>query len=382
MKVQLCLLSDQHVPNLISVHHFKPDHLVLIETTQMKTKQASKHFLKALEVGGCNYETRCDVESLKDEDNLTEIRKTLQAAYQKHSNDEWIANLTGGTKPMSIATYDFFKQKGGRMVYTNSSRPAKLLEIDTGQSENSDYKPSIKAFLAGYGFVSLKADDKLKESICRAIKRTHIARLLAQSIENDKVFLSFKNNEERKRAREKGTSLSEEQCDCEEIRNIWLKEGGTETLDKYDVQFLTGGWLEVFMWDVLSKHQKELGIWDVMLGLQVQRDGRESSDNELDVVFMRNHGLSIIECKSGTQEQDKDGDVLYKLEAIKKDFGALHVRSYLATTARNILENNTLKKSVKTRADNYNCRILTHDQIRELAKSADSFDLVNRIIFG
>lgn len=32
MKVMLCLLSDQPIPNLLSVHHFQPDRLVLVES--------------------------------------------------------------------------------------------------------------------------------------------------------------------------------------------------------------------------------------------------------------------------------------------------------------------------------------------------------------
>ncbi|NMC21324.1 MAG: DUF1887 family protein, partial [Thermogutta sp.] len=70
MKVLLCLLSEQHVPNLLSVHHLRPDRLVLIETTGMQRRGTAKSFLRALQLGGLDYGDRCDVESLDAEDNL------------------------------------------------------------------------------------------------------------------------------------------------------------------------------------------------------------------------------------------------------------------------------------------------------------------------
>ena len=44
MKVLLCLLSDQHVPNLLSVHHYAPDQLVLIESAQMESRNSGQPF--------------------------------------------------------------------------------------------------------------------------------------------------------------------------------------------------------------------------------------------------------------------------------------------------------------------------------------------------
>ncbi|MGB2611809.1 MAG: hypothetical protein WBC80_22795 [Isosphaeraceae bacterium] len=55
MRTLLCLLSDQHVPNLLSVHHFKPDRLVLVESQQMQERKVGDHFLQALALDGLNY---------------------------------------------------------------------------------------------------------------------------------------------------------------------------------------------------------------------------------------------------------------------------------------------------------------------------------------
>ncbi len=383
MKVLFCLLSDQHVPNLLSVHHYRPDQLVLLESDHMKKREAASHFLKALKHGHLDYGSRHHIEPLAAEDNLTAVRQALQRAYGKFPSAEWIANLTGGTKPMSIATHEFFKALGGNLIYTNVVRPASLIDIESGETQECSHRPSIKEFLAGYGFESRKADDKMAEAERRAVDGARSAELLAQHA-TDREILSLKDDERRK-AREKGVELSADKFHFpreaeEELRKIWFDGVPTRKLTKYEVEFLTGGWLEVFFWNLLVTHSDELGIWDVRLGLEVGRRG-DSSGNEFDVAFMHNHGLSMIECKSGSQKHDSGADILYKIEAVTRQFRALRVRSFLATTATNVLDReNKVKESLQVRADIYQCRLLIGNQIRELALRLDDAQTVREVI--
>ncbi len=383
MKVLFCLLSDQHVPNLLSVHHYKPDQLVLLESDHMKKREVASHFLKALKHGDLDYGSRHHIEPLAAEDNLTAVRQALQRAYGKFPSAEWIANLTGGTKPMSIATHEFFKALGGNLIYTNVVRPASLIDIESGETQECSHRLSIKEFLAGYGFESRKADDKMAEAERRAVEGARSAELLAQHA-TDREILSL-NDDERRKAREKGVELSAEKFRFpgeakDELRKIWLDGVPTRKLTKYEVEFLTGGWLEVFFWTLLVRHSDSLGIWDVRLGLEVGRCG-DPSGNDFDVAFMHNHGLSMIECKSGSQDHDPGADILYKIEAVTRQFRALRVRSFLATTATNLLgKEDKVKESLQVRADIYQCRILIGDQIRELALRADDAETVREVI--
>lgn len=382
MKILLCLLSDQHVPNLLSVHHYTPYQLVLVESKHMEKREAATHFLKALKLGGLDYDERRHIEPLIAEDNIAEVRQALQRAYDTYPSGQWIANLTGGTKPMSIATYEFFKALGGKLVYTNVARPAQLIDMSTDLTENCRHRLGIKEFLAGYGFESRKADDKLAEAKQRAWGWAHSAKLLAlHACEQDILVL---DDEERKQARDKGIELSADRFNfpCDELREVWLNGATARKLTKYEAEFLTGGWLEVFVWDVLTRHRDRLGIWDVQLGLEVGRRGAQSG-NDFDVAFMHNHGLSMVECKSGSQDHDPGSDILYKVEAVTRQFRALRVRSYLATTGGNVLDKNkNLKASLRTRSDIYNCRILVRDEIRELAKVPDNIETVLELILG
>lgn len=382
MRVLLCLLSDQHVPNLLSLHHYKPDRLVLVESKAMQKKCVSQNFLKALKIGGLDYSNSTHIQPLDAEDDLAVVRKALQATYGCFASGEWIANATGGTKPMSIATHEFFKALGGRIVYTNVNRPAQLLNLEDGTTETCSHRLTIKEFLAGYGFESRKSDDKITEAEVRAKGWSDCASLLAQNCGNNDVLLLDDN--ERKRARDKGIELPRERFNfpCERLQHNWLGDLSTRKLTKYEAEFLTGGWLEVFFWNLLTEHAQSLGIWDVRLGLEVARCG-DQSGNDFDVSFMHNYSLSMIECKSGSQDHDPSSDILYKVEAVTRQFRALRVRSYLATTSNNVLDKDgNLKSSLRTRSEIYNCRILTANQVVQLAGESTTPDQIKSVLFG
>lgn len=382
MKVLLCLLSDQHVPNLLSVHHYKPEQLVLIESTAMKSRGVSRNFLSALKIGGLDYENRKHIEPLDTEDDLAAVRKALQAAYGCFPSGEWITNATGGTKPMSIATHEFFKALGGKIVYTNVTRPTQFMNLGDGTIETCSHRLTIKEFLAGYGFESRKSDDKIADAERRAKGWIESATLLARHCNNTEVLVLDDN--ERKRARDKGIELANERFafPCERLRHIWLDDSPCRKLSKYEAEFLTGGWLEVFFWSLLQQHAEPLGIWDVQLGLEVGRCG-DLSGNDFDVSFMHDYGLSMMECKSGSQDHDPGSDILYKVEAVTRQFRALRARSYLATTSRNVLDkDHKLKSSLRTRSEIYNCRILTASEVVRLADESVTTDQIKVVLFG
>lgn len=382
MKILLCLLSDQHVPNLLSVHHYKPDQLVLIESEAMRSRGVACSFLNALTIGGLDYENSNRIEPLDAEDDLAAIRKALQTAYGSFPSGEWLANATGGTKPMSIATHEFFKALGGKIIYTNVSRPAQLMNLGDGTTETCSYQLTIKEFLAGYGFESRKSDDKIADAECRAKGWIESATLLARSCSNTEVLVLDDN--ERKKARDKGIELTKDRFafPCERLRQTWLGDSASRKLNKYEAEFLTGGWLEVFFWNLLKQHAETLGIWDVRLGLEVGRCG-DQSGNDFDVSFMHDYGLSMMECKSGSQDNDPGTDILYKVEAVTRQFRALRVRSYLATTSGNVLDKDQkVKPSLRTRSEIYNSKILTTGEIVQLAGESLAPEQIRSILFG
>ncbi len=396
MNVLLCLLSGQHVPNLLSVHQFAPDRLVLVETPGMRKQHAADNFLQALKLGSHDYHDRCSIHLLEAEDCLETVNRTLRAAFGQYPTAEWVVNLTGGTKPMSIAAYEFFKALGARLVYINMQRPNELLGLDGVPTEVCDYQPTVTEFLAGYGFESRKTVPALTAAETRARSLWHGARTIAACCpERTLLFLGDIQDPQVKKswdkARKKGMELrSEHLPEVPEEVNSALADGldlGMQDgrlvgeLDKYGVDFLTGGWLEVFLWGLLNQCAGELGIWDVRLGPQFGRVGIDT-DSEFDIAFMHRHRLAIVECKSGAQEHDPGADVLHKLEAVVRQFRALLVTSYLATTSPNVWDKSqSIRPAVRNRAAIYACRILDCRAIQRLAVTEEPVAVLRELLF-
>jgi len=276
MRTLLCLLSDQHVPNLLSVHHFQPDRLVLVESQQMQQRKVGDHFLQALALGGQDYGgDRQERQPLDHEDSLPAVRKALQAAFGRHPSDEWIVNVTGGTKPMSIETYQFFTALGGTLVYINLSEPDRIQWMDGSKVETCGHRLSIAEFLAGYGFTSRKPPAEVAEGEARASSWRDLTRALAAEAGPGELLV-FETDEQRDKAWDRGLTLEPGHLrsplvDLPAIRSRLAEAFGMAEspgglagkLDKYQVNFLLGQWLEVFVWGLLERNQEALGIWDV-----------------------------------------------------------------------------------------------------------------------
>ena len=133
MKIMVCLISDQHVPNLLTVHKVMPDLLILVVTPDMKRRNVATNFMSALEIGGLSYllgGDRHKIVSLEDENSIPSALKVYQDIISRYPEVEWLINITGGTKPMSIAAYEFFRDRSNcTMLYVPINDQTKALKF-------------------------------------------------------------------------------------------------------------------------------------------------------------------------------------------------------------------------------------------------------------
>lgn len=419
MKIMVCLISDQHVPNLLTIHSINPNHLVLIVTPRMEKNGVDQNFLNALRIGGLDY-TSEDMSAplshkkfrLDKENSIYETKELLKKAFTIYKNAEWHVNITGGTKPMSIGAYEFFKDKDANMIYVPIISQSKAVKIADESSLDLHHLVSIKEFLSGYGFDFIKSEKEIKKGEDRAKELFAFSTYLSanyklahkmmedldlqimdryaskddsyQISENNFNSIKLKSSEQKARdkARDKGVSLINFEQEDEILLNHFVSSFHLELngksingkLNSHDIQFLTGGWLEDFIWGLLSEHSDALGIGDVRLGLHPgKRNGQKSSQGEVkndwDVSFMYQQSLRFVECKTGDQKQDPSGnETLYRVEAVKQQLGALNVKSYLVTTSPNIMADGEVKPNIERRAELYNCTIIPADKVCELAR--------------
>ena len=110
-------------------------------------------------------------------------------------------------------------------------------------------------------------------------------------------------------------------------------------LDRIGGEFVTGGWLEVFVWGVLVQNAEPLRIHDVQRSVKPYRSG-DLDANDMDVAFMDSQmALTMVECKSGRQAHGSAPmEIFYKVNSVVRQSQALKAKAILATTSDFLLD--------------------------------------------
>lgn len=99
-------------------------------------------------------------------------------------------------------------------------------------------------------------------------------------------------------------------------------------LSPQELDYLTGGWFEEYVYHILSRHVKPQQI---AIGVRIARPGNHQHNNELDVVFIKANTLFTVECKTGVATDHLFNEIVYKAVALKETFLGLSCRSYIFT---------------------------------------------------
>jgi len=389
----VCLISDQHVPNLLTVKAVRPDKLILLVTDLMAKKKTDVWFLRALTAGGMDFTGRAEIINIAKENSVEYVTGILKDACTKHPDDEWIVNVTGGTKPMSIGSYLFARENGLRALYIVESDQYTAIDLLGGDPVTlGGLHVTAAEFLAGHGY-EIRNPRALERQNQYARDLMDLSAALTACHEDHDLFTclqrlqSMKGNEKgnktekemRKQYDKNGLVLTRE--DPVFLHDAALRRWIASTfglqeeeanlighLDKKAAEFLTGKWLEYFVLGLL-RPLEPVYVRCLYNGLLIGRiDG--GGDNELDVSFMTDRSFCMVECKTGSQGHDHSGDqVVYKTEAIKEGLRALRVRAFIATTSSNIIDTKTgeTKQALVDRSRIYGLPIINGKTLKELA---------------
>ena len=290
-KTIVSILSDHLLPNFLFIKEMEGQYsdLLFVSTPQMEMQEKAMHLEVAL--GRKEGSVRRIVVA---NDNYKEILDALRAE-QLSGSVEYVVNITGGTKTMSLAVHEYFCQFNASFVYVPIGKNS-YYDFSTDQTHSLDYRVSLNEYFTLYGL----AYDYDNDLICGAQK-------------------PFKLFDEQKMSNFYLT---------EELR--YAQKAPRPELRRY----LGGEWFEEYVY-LRIKRDFKLRDEDIAKSVKICRLSSTSNDNELDVVFVRDNALYVIECKVsmtgyGKEPKSVVDEYLYKLAAISKDFG-LRVNSYIFT---------------------------------------------------
>lgn len=318
-KTIVSIISEQTIPNYLFIKEmFHPgDQLMFISSKKMCNR--IEWIENALDWSLLNPQ---HVILKKDGDEEDWGTMTSQIEKALSEEDEYVVNLTGGTKYMALAVQSVFSRHKSQFFYIpypqnqilsakSESRPVTYrVSIDEytrlyNQPLRSAHEPLMpkaftdklfEAFIKGWEQDTWEIIDKLREY--RNLKKS-LPISAIESADNGKLprvagLKSFLNQ-------------------------ISFNHNGT--LNGQQAQYLTGGWFEEFIY---HRIKDILNPQNIMLGSKTS-----STNNDLDVVFTLGNKLYVIECKTGVEGRGMLNEIVYKASALKENLLGLSARSFI-----------------------------------------------------
>lgn len=360
-KIHLVLVSAQGVPNITPLldPEFRPQEVVMLVSPDMQKRAEWLRTViqpTGVKVSSWSIASAWDIYHVQDRvlDLLTE-----------REHEDIALNATGGTKPMSIAAYEVFRSQDKPVFYVHPEQDKViwLSPANWSQHELAD-RIKLEAFLGAYG------------AQCESLERTPINsghRALTDELVQDLRRYALplrKLNWYADQAKShltvqldtKGWSEVEYLAERFELHGLLtLGQGSIVFPDEGARFFVNGGWFEEFVYSLLFNLRKDIGsINDLARNIQVVRTVPKGPvSNEIDVAFLANNRLYLIECKTRGWKDNAGAESLYKLDTLKDLLGGIQGQAMLISYQK-------LDKYTKRRADDLAIRYCDASEIHHL----------------
>lgn len=359
----ISLVSDQTLPNVQLIKELKKEvtDYLFVSTEKMERMGCRRWIGKAASIDKDNFNL---YHIVVKEFSFDDIAQKLDD-FDFSKFDRLILNLTGGTKVLTIASHDYFKQLEAEVYYVTGYDNA-FIKIFPGRFKQINHfssKITIAEYLYAYGFT-------FKESEKSKIDDLYTNQLYNKFMENgfsdffeELLFLRSKRTSGIKSLAKTKTVVT---GFLEYINYIPMEAG---RLSSYEVKYLTGDWLEEYVGNKI-KDELNLSDYEILVGVTLYKELSQqqsnnvekllgegvqltdnSPDNEFDVMFVYNNKFFTIECKTSIINQvvnglNEDGTVkfkpsnilgetIYKADYLKNRFGLFAKPVILTLTSIN-----------------------------------------------
>lgn len=343
LDTHVVLVSDQPTPNVAPAldGEYRPSRMIL--TVSPDKAQQAEWLTQALQDTGIRVETwRID-----DAWDIEHIRNRMLDLLAGRPADEILAlNVTGGTKPMAIAAYEVFRANDRPIFYVHPETDYLIWLYHPDKPPSRDLADRIKLprFLLAHGAKLTSQGSVL--GVPEA--RRKLAEELIGALDGYGGALGVLNwaahtAEGRLRsdpldARAAGDRVLQALLDLFERAGALERQGDRLVFpDEASRFYANGGWLEDYVYALCLDLKKPAGIQDIARGMEVERAARGGTvPNEIDVAFLANNRLHVVECKTRRFDRTADGegkgaDALYKLDTLADLLGGLKAKAMLVS---------------------------------------------------
>lgn len=368
-KTHLILVSAQPIPNLTPILDdvLKPQKVIMLVSQDMiERSQALETIYKTR---GIRVE-RC---LITDPWNAEQIRYQIQELIDAYPVGDIALNTTGGTKLMSIAAYEVFRTYKQPIFYIHPEHD-RLIWLSPKQPDiDLADRLKLEEYLMAYGSQVDTLDrtgvpenirqltQQLVADIDRYAPELGTLNFLALKADNPKLSVPIDDGPLAKPALWQLLELFEQAGLC-------AIQGHTLTFtDKNARTIANGGWLEMHTYALCLNLKKSSGVQDIACNIHIKRhpNAKDIVKNEIDVGLIKANRLHLIECKTQRYKEDKDADVLYKLDSLRDLMGGLQGQAMLVSF-------NSLDK-IRGRAAELNIKLCYQSELRHLQQHLNAW---------
>ena len=272
--------------------------------------------------------------------NISHVQDRILDLMTELEGESVALNATGGTKPMSIGAYEVFRADNKPIFYVHPERDELVWLFPSNQpSHQLADRVKIPHFIESYG------GQVVSQGVSSIPPRYRdFADTLIIDIEQYARSLSTLNFYAGSAMRSLSSEIVRESvirdnefrellAQLSDLNMVSLKNGRLVFSSEEARFFANGGWLEQYVLSVLNSLKKDLpSIQDTASSVEVVRG--DGVKNELDVVFLADNRLHIIECKAKNFKSGSatsGADTLYKLDSLVEAVGGLKASALLVS---------------------------------------------------
>jgi hypothetical protein len=375
--IHLCLVSAQATPNITPLidPQLQPREVIFLVSEDMQER--ADWLSRVLQPRGIHIQR----ELLDNPWDIERIRAQIDHLVTHHPESErMVLNATGGTKPMSIAAYEIFRDYGLPIFYVHPEKD-RVIWLQPKGREPVDLadKLRLEDFLNAHG---AQVQGDIHRRACRDQER-ELTEWLVQKLSHFKKCLPTFNW----LVGQAGNSLRSPQ-----LSELNYRDSTLETLisefemagvlryqddrlhfaSEEDLFFANGGWLEHYVYNIATGLRKQIPVQDMGWNINVQRQQRgKAIPNELDLAALIENRLYIIECKARTWknqrgDQASGADALYRLDTLTDLLGGLQAQAMLVSYQ-------DLPKHDRQRAADLHIRVCAGHDIQRLEEHLRSW---------
>lgn len=348
-KYLVSIIGNQTLPNILPIKEFDNQihKYIFISTSKVQTELS---WIKNL----CNIEENQCINLPVDENDISDIVSKLEGISEQFNNDDlFLVNLTGGNKIMSLGVFQFFSQ---------SSFKIKMFYLNMGSNVLRQVYPAIDASLRDEPLLYRINVADFLGSYGATITNSYGIFKMTKPREYTTVFFENEWSKEPiiRKIREEKYNIIFDRIDAvyrRELREFLSKINFSLTLEdritKDEILYLTGGWWEEYCFHFIKE---KLDIQEPFIAKGLMND---KTNNELDIAFVKDNVLHVLECKTTILNKDDFEDYVYKLAAIKdnKNGFGITVKAYLVTNLFK-MTNNQIDATFKKRAEAFNVKLI------------------------